>query len=756
MTLKRRLALGLAALTCAAALPGAAALSAPPADDGTIRSGSVYATVTDDSVVLGNPLVERTWSREAFATTSLIDKRGGNEAWSSGGPDFSLTVGAAEITSDMFTVENVSVAQIDRGLRVEMELAGPGINARRIVESYNGIAGFRSQTIVTPVAAIALGGEILEQAAVGADAAPTIHAFRAGADWRGWDEDSQSHWGGPEFTLGNAHPGTWRETTSEETGVPLDGPAQWISVQRDDRSLFMVMERNDFPSSWATYDGTSAALVVDHSRDIVVARTDRRERPRREPDGLARDDTASLRPEPTSLSSRPSSASASGPDDEPWQFYKYLSEHRLEPYDNDVTFNSNGTDANLISTGAKDDMNYADGRSRSRRSRAGSGSRPSSSTTAGKRSPATGTPTAPSHPEPRWDGVDGSKFAPRFPDSRLRGRARGDRPDEARPVDEPDALQPQLRRPTRRIPSGAVRPSATALVGANARAAGQLGSNEAGLGDVGPRCDPARRVADPRTRSRNWDVEYFKFDFLVWLDCVGQGDLYDYQRAFIGMLDRLEGRLPRRHVPDRRDERLPVVPVRVDHPRTVVVPERVARTEPACCTTSGTSARSSRPTPSDSTSSGGGQYKRYPVDTLMAAALTCHITFFSDLRGHPDRSDRRGRSVARLLQGEPRSLHADDLSAPERSDRQGLDGSPIVEPGRGPRSAARVQTGLGRSRRKTIALKNVPEGRSFDLFSGVDKEPLGTFTSEQLTAGLDVSLPEVRTAEVILILPHQG
>ena len=54
-----------------------------------------------------------------------------------------------------------------------------------------------------------------------------------------------------------------------------------------------------------------------------------------------------------------------------------------------------------------------------------------------------------------------------------------------------------------------------------------------------------------------------------------------------------------------------------------------------------------------------------------------------------------------------------------------------------------------------VVNKNVPEGRSFDLFTAPDMEPLGTFSSEDLAAGLDISLPEKRTAQVVLILPHQ-
>ena len=39
--------------------------------------------------------------------------------------------------------------------------------------------------------------------------------------------------------------------------------------------------------------------------------------------------------------------------------YSYLVGHRLAPYERAITFNSNGTDADRISTGSKDDMDYA-------------------------------------------------------------------------------------------------------------------------------------------------------------------------------------------------------------------------------------------------------------------------------------------------------------------------------------------------------------------------------------------------------------
>ena len=64
------------------------------------------------------------------------------------------------------------------------------------------------------------------------------------------------------------------------------------------------------------------------------------------------------------------------------------------------------------------------------------------------------------------------------------------------------------------------------------------GSNEAGIGLWST-------AAIPHVESRirraieQWGVEYFKFDFLVWLDCAGNGDIYSYKDAFVAMLDRL-------------------------------------------------------------------------------------------------------------------------------------------------------------------------------------------------------------------------
>ena len=107
------------------------------------RQGSVYARVTADSVVLGNSVAERRWSRASFGTTALVDKRGHVDRVLGASRDFALTLGAGEVLgSDAFTVSSVSVSEPERGgLRVSMTLTGvPGVAVTRVVEAYGGVA----------------------------------------------------------------------------------------------------------------------------------------------------------------------------------------------------------------------------------------------------------------------------------------------------------------------------------------------------------------------------------------------------------------------------------------------------------------------------------------------------------------------------------------------------------------------------------------------------------------------------------------
>lgn len=83
-------------------------------------------------------------------------------------------------------------------------------------------------------------------------------------------------------------------------------------------------------------------------------------------------------------------------------------------------------------------------------------------------------------------------------------------------------------------------------------------SNEAGIGVWNPMALGTHPDTGSLTRlidyiqqriERAIDVygaRYFKFDFLVWIDCLGidQADMYQYHDAFVAMVDRLQALHP--------------------------------------------------------------------------------------------------------------------------------------------------------------------------------------------------------------------
>jgi hypothetical protein len=336
----------------------AAAAAAQPAAAAEYRDGSVYASVGPREVVLGNELVERRWSRLPFHTAALLDKRDGGRDWGGGPREFTLTLAGADLGSERFGVEDVTVESLPGGgLRLRMEAAFPpsapvhSVWVTRVVEAYPGIAGFRVQNTVRSSLPLVLSGATFDEAGVGA-VEPTAHAFRAGADWR------EPDWPGPPLAFGDAHPGTWRDTRTAAAGAPLEAAAQWLSLRQGARSLFMVAERADFPSSRAEYDGTTARLAIRYPRDGVLLGPFEEQA---HVEGLSSTfgRPRTLQPlEPLTLEAA-FTGFGSGDGDEEWQHHRYLVERRMPPYPHAVTFNSNGTDSNAISTGAKDDMDFA-------------------------------------------------------------------------------------------------------------------------------------------------------------------------------------------------------------------------------------------------------------------------------------------------------------------------------------------------------------------------------------------------------------
>ena len=247
-------------------------------------------------------------------------------------------------------------------------------------------------------------------------------------------------------------------------------------------------------------------------------------------------------------------------------------------------------------------------------------------------------------------------------------------------------------------------------------------------------------------------MRYFKFDFLVWLDCVGPdgGDLYEYHDAFVAMLDRLRADHPdvTFQIDETNDYRL--FPFESVTRGPSLVPERRPDVDRLLHNLWNLSPY----VPAFSLGQhalANEDFAGQPVDTLMAAALLSHITFFHDLRDLPDAViDRVGEWTAFYRQHRDRlggvvyPLLADPL---ERAGPRCSRGTPSRR-GR----AARVPPGV-RGGAAADRAENVPPGRQFELTSAPDGAVVGTFSSEQLRAGIDVRIAEREGARVLLIEP---
>lgn len=722
-------------------------------------NGTVYVDVTDTTVAIGNALVERSWGRDGFGTTSFerADDYSSSASFP-GAPDFRLEIGGAEIESTDFSVSAIDVTEIDTGLRLELTLDGVSFDVIRSIEVYEGIAGFRTETSVISPVPLALSGYTIDELQL-FDAAPTIHAFRAGADWRDpdWtgprpdDGDECMEWC-PVTSVGDPHVGTWRETHTAPAGQPLSGPGEWISLEYEDDNAFMVMERNDFPSSRVRYDGQTAALVVDHSRDIVSAgpfeENVHAENPQPQEVGRVR----TVRPDRPFELEAAFTGLALDTTDEAWQFHKYLTRERLSPYVHDITFNSNGTDSNVISTGAKDDVDMAVVRQIAPRAKA-LGIETFILDDGWQSNSGDWYPDCPGHVDYR------NKYPPRFPDCDFTAVRDAIAPMKLGLWMSPMHLNPRGSETFQEHPDWACWPINGPLTAYNVLQP-DSSSNEAGVGMWGPDAItggtlPAGEHSVEwwiRNAIEDWQVKYFKFDFLAWADCAGQGDLYEYKEAFTAMLDRLIAAYPD-------------VTFSIDETNDY-------RLFPFESVTRGPSwFQNGSPPPHQLLHNlwnlspyiptyyvgqhflGGGQWQNYPVDTLMAAALTSHMTFFSDLRQLPDPVVQQAAPWASFYKANREAfgqLVYPLLEDPLEKKWTALQ-SWNPEEGFGALLAFRQDAA---DATKTIALENVPVGRAFDLFQGPTGAFIGTVTSEQLSSGLEVTLDDPNTAKVLVIRPH--
>ena len=614
-----------------------------------------------------------------------------------------------------------------------MTLAGPaGLAAERVAEAYPRIAGFRTQTFLSPAAPLTLTGVTLEQAGVGPDVALALHNLRAGADWRNPEYE------GPDTNVGDPQAGTWRATRRSEPGQPIEANAEWLTAQAERQSLVLVAERNDLPSSRGSYDGERAAVGVDYERDVISLGPFEEMAHVENPGGdggrersLAAGQRLALEPVFTALGAYRHDAE--------WQHYAYLVRHRLSPYPKAITFNTNGTDDNVRSTGAKDDADLEvvkqiapiakrlgietfildDGW----QARSGDWQ-----------------PDSPEFPEPR------SKWPPRFPDSEFKAVRDAIRPMRLGLWWTPLHFHPSSES-YKQHPDWICRPVGDALLAYNTLDP-ESGSNEAGLVTWGQNALPhiEERLRDA---IENWGVRYFKWDFMAWLDCAGQGDIYTFREALIAMLDRLQSDHPgvTFQIDETNDYRL------FPYESVARGPSWFQNGSPDYHVLLHNMWNLAPFVPSWSLGQhflGGKAYEKHPVATLMAAALPSHMTFFSDLRELPASVIEEARPWVRFYKRNRNLLT--QLTYPLLSDpvhrRWTALQSWDPERARGALLAFRQEDERSSVR---VRLRNVPRHRRFVLRRGPDGKRIGTVGSRRLRHGFRVALAEKDTAHVLLI-----
>jgi hypothetical protein len=730
-----------------------------PAAAGAVDDDT-YARVEPNQVVLGNSLVERRWSRDQLRTAVLVDRRDGGMTWSRGSREFSLRVGPATIGSEQFSVGSATVTPLPGGgLRARMAISGPGLTGVRTAEVYPGVAGFRTQTTLTSPAPLALNEVVLEEHTIGERVKPTIHAIRAGADWRdsSWRGPTPNEeYPGPPTSLGDPHAGDWRDTRTADAGTALSGAAQWFDGDAGDRRLFMVMERNDFPSSWVEYDGATARLRLQFGRD-VISLGPFEEMFHVENPNPAGGRTRTLRPGEPFAFEATFTGVGSGDGDAEWQWSKYLFRHRLDPhYPHAITFNSDKNDRNQISTGAKDDTNIA-----AVRELAPIAKRLGVETfvldDGWQARSGDWCPDSPECPEPRA-ASEPQKFGPRFPDSEFRAVREAIAPMRLGLWMSPLHFHPSSDA-WREHPDWICQPVGNGLLLYNL-ADPTGGSNEAGLAAWSNR---AFGHIEARVRKAivEWGVRFFKFDFMAWLDCAGANDLYEMKEEFVRMLDRVHSDHPdvTLQIDETNDYRLFPYESVTRGPSwfqngTPEVRQLVHNLWMLNPYVPGFSigqhtlgARSDPKTDPDTI--------REDVDTVMAAALPSYITFWTDLRTYPPAVvDRAAEwlSFYKRFRGELSQMTYPLLDDPLKGGWTALQAWD-PESARGALYAFRQDAGEATRR---IALRNVPRGLEFELFEGPGGERVGTATSAELRRGLDVSIGEKGLARVLVIVPAPG
>jgi hypothetical protein len=687
--------------------------------------GGFDVRVGADEITIGNGLVERTWTRAPFVTKAIVDKRGEDRTWSAGSRDFALVVGTSELGSDQLTVQSARVVRRKNLRRIVMTLTGiPGLEVIRTAEVRKGIAGIRMSTALRATAAMPLSAVVLEEAGV-AGAAPALTALRAGSDWR------EPGYAGPDLALGDKHPGTWRDTRTAPAGGSVAGPGQWLSLAKGGRTMFLVAEGTDFPSARGAYDGTTAQLRNDYGKDVVllgpIEESGHIENPQDTP-GRAR----LARPGRTLQLESVFVGFGEHPGDDAWQWAKEV--RARARYTHDVIFNSDRVDDDR--SGAKDSMDIRRVRETAPIAKA-LGVETFVLDDGWQAISGDWCPDSPQCPEP-------SGTPPKFPDDHFAAVR-----EEIAPMKLGLWMSPLHFNPDSKTfaahPEYGCEPYTAGLDAYN-HYEPESGSNEAGVAPWGPNYIPflEGRIAKAITE---WDVRYFKFDFIAWLDCADQGDIHDFRDGFVAMLDRLRSAHPdvTFSIDETNDYRLfPFL-------STLRGPTWFQNGNPPAKQLLHNLWNLSPYVPAAAIGQHIAVSGTEPLSTRMAAALLSHTTFFTDIRTIPagtvpqirEWTDFYRANRTLFTRGAVHPLLADPLAG-------GWTALQSWDPEKGRGALLAFRQGAAEATQR-IALTNIPEGKTYEVRRGPAGTLVGTFTSQQLTEGLDVTLPE-QGADVLTIL----
>ena len=718
-----------------------------------VTDGESYMRVEEGRIVLGNALVERAWTTEPFATEYMLDKRNGLRTGAA--TDFWMWADESHqpILSEDFAVERVTASPVPAGgltLRIQLRRDVPTSpfgfwpatgTVVRTFTVYPGIAGFEVRTSVqmdTVVEQYALGDVQLP------GARPTSHSFRAGYDWRGSDSPN---WEPTVSPLDGHHSGDHRVTVTRGPGGPLFEEGEWLSMATTSgATVFVVNERVDYTSSQVQYQNGTGRAFVNLAKDLIYA-------------GPFESDVhvsganwegrvRSFSPDhPTDLEPLFIGFGLDA-DDEVWQHWKYL-DRRQADWEPSVVFNSNGVDSNRISTGAKDDMDLSEVERQAAVAKR-MGVETFVLDDGWQAASGDWCPDSPQCRDPR------GTYPARFPDAEF------DAVREAiAPMDLGLWMTPMMFNPASKAhadnPTWMCDPVGKGLYAYNT-ADPNGSSNEAGVVPWNPEATgPDGKLIDYiegkiRHAIEDWKVRYFKFDFMVWLDCAGANPvtMYDYRESFIRMLDRLIDDFPSVtfQIDETNDYRL------FPFESAYRGPSWYANGSPKASEALHNLWVLAPYVPSYTIGQTSiGQRDSLSIDYLMAAGMASHMTFFTDLT---QLTEAQVDAVARWTQ-----IYR------EHRDRFATFTYPLLEdplPGNNWTGLQPWNSDTGEGAllvfrqdspdaTRSVALRGVRGGGSFVVTDAETGEPFGEFTASELRSGITITIPQRNSARVLLIDP---